>query len=82
MVIARWMYFLRQHCAQYVTSPSFFQPEGVRASLLGVGLVARDIEQPAQVIVVWRVSIMTDPPISHFQKVFVNKTSVTATTGT
>ena len=58
MVIARRMYFLRQHCGQYVASPSFFQPVGVRASPLGVGLTARDIEQPAQVMVIGRVSII------------------------
>ena len=64
MVIARRMYFLRQHCGQYVASPSFFQPVGVRGSPLGVSLAARDMEQPAQVMVIGRVSIMTDFPLN------------------
>src|ERR1035437_6046320 len=58
MVIARRMYFLHQHCGQYVASPSLFQPVGVRGSSLGVGLTARDMEQPAQVMAIGRVSII------------------------
>jgi hypothetical protein len=34
------------------------QPVGVRASPLGVGLTGRDMEQPAQVMVIGRVSII------------------------
>ena len=60
IVIARKKYFLRQHSGQYVVSPSLFQPVGVRGSPLGVGLTARVVAQPVQVMVIWRVSIMTD----------------------
>src|ERR1039457_5014319 len=58
IVIALRMYFLRQHCGQWVASPSLFQPVGVRGSPLGVGLTARDMGQPAQVMVIGRVSII------------------------
>jgi hypothetical protein len=58
MVIARRMYFSRQQSGQYVASPSFFQPVGVRGSPLGVGLTARDVEQPAQVMVIGDVSVI------------------------
>jgi hypothetical protein len=60
MVIVRRMYLLHQHFGQYMASTLFFQPVGVRGSPLGVGLTARDIEQPAQVMVIGCVSIMTE----------------------
>src|ERR1017187_1565954 len=58
IVIARSMYILRQHCRQYVASPSSFPARGISAPPPSViGLTGLEMEQPGQVRVTGRVSI-------------------------